>query len=200
MDNYGDIFAMFAGVGIFFGLIVLAIAVFQIVVTWKVFKKAGKQGWEAIVPIYSTWILNEICGLNWWWFLISISGLLVSILRIPGLSQLTSLASLLANVNMAYNLSKKFNKDNGFFIVLALIPVVGYSMLAFDQNANYDANVTVSSNGFFPESNGTNNTNNSNNNSNTTNTTQAGGKFCHNCGAKLDQGSTFCSSCGTKQD
>lgn len=200
MDNYGDIFAMFAGVGIFLGLIVLAIAVFQIVVTWKVFKKAGKQGWEAIVPIYSTWILNEICGLNWWWFLISISGLLVSILRIPGLSQLTSLASLLANVNMAYNLSKKFNKDNGFFIVLALIPVVGYSMLAFDQNANYDANVTVSSNGFFHESNGTNNTNNSNNNSNTTNTTQAGGKFCHNCGAKLDQGSTFCSSCGTKQD
>ena len=195
--NENELVAIFAGFGIFIVLILLAVSVFSIICTWKVFKKAGKQGWEAIVPFYSAWILNEISGLNWWWFLLAISGAIVGVLGIPLLSELAPLAALLANINMAYNLSKKFNKDNGFFVLLALIPLIGYAMLAFDQKANYDANVAVSKNGFFPENNGENNTNNT---TSTTNTNQTSPKFCRNCGAKLESGSTFCSSCGTKQD
>ena len=200
MDNYDGIFAMIAGFGIFVGLIAIAVCVFQIVVTWKVYKKAGKQGWEAIVPFYSTWVLNEIAGLNWWWFLISISGVIVSFLGIPGLSQLSSLASVLANINMCYNVAKKFHKDGGFFVLMALVPVVGYAILAFDDKCVFDSNVEVSNNGFFNSTTSTNNSNTTTNTSATSTTQNAGSKFCHNCGAKLGQDEKFCSSCGTKQE
>ena len=33
-------------------IIMLAVAVFSIVSMWKVFKKAGKEGWAALIPIY----------------------------------------------------------------------------------------------------------------------------------------------------
>ena len=191
-----------AGVGliilfIFLLLIGLAVIVFQLICTWKVYKKAGKAGWEAIVPFYNTWVLNEIAGLNWWWFLISISGVIVAALSIPGLSQLASLASLFANINMSYNLCKKFKKDGGFFVLLALIPVVGYAILAFDQKVVYDSSVEVSNNGFInaTASNGTTSTAN-----NASAKKDANAKFCHNCGAKIDGDSKFCNKCGTNVD
>ena len=198
-DGFEEFFAIFAGVAVFICLIAIAVGVFQIVVTWKVYKKAGKQGWEAIIPFYSTWVLNEIAGLNWWWFLISISGVIVAILGIPGLSQLASLASVLANINMCYNVCKKFNKDGGFFVLLALVPVVGYAILAFDQKCVFDSSVEVSNNGFF---NSTTNTTNNSSNSKSTESSKSSNesKFCHNCGAKLGKTEKFCSSCGTKQD
>lgn len=196
-DNLEEFFAIFAGVFIFVGLIALAIGIFQIIVTWKVYKKAGKQGWESIIPFYSTWVLNEIAGLNWWWFLISISGVIISILGIPGLSQLASLASVLANVNISYNVCKKFKKEGGFFVLLALVPVVGYAILAFDDKCVYDSNVEVSNNGFF---NATAQNTTSTNNTTTSTSSSNESKFCHNCGAKLGKTEKFCSSCGTKQD
>lgn len=196
-DNLEEFFAIFAGVFIFVGLIALAIGIFRIIVTWKVYKKAGKQGWEAIIPFYSTWVLNEIAGLNWWWFLISISGIILSILGIPGLSQLASLASVLANINMSYNVCKKFKKEGGFFVLLALVPVVGYAILAFDDKCVYDSNIEVSNNGFF---NATAQNTTSTNNTTTSTSSSNEFKFCHNCGAKLGKTEKFCSSCGTKQD
>lgn len=199
MEDYENLIAMFAGVGILLLLIVLAVCVFQIIVTWKVYKKAGKQGWEAIIPFYSTWVLNEIAGLNWWWFLISISGVIINILGIPGLSQLASLASLLASINMSYNIAKKFNKDGGFFILLALVPVIGYAILAFNDSCKYDSSIEVSNNGFFNSTN-SNTTSTSTSNNTTSTKTNSDSKFCHNCGAKLGKTEKFCSSCGTKQD
>ena len=52
-------------------LIGLILAVIQLIGKWEIFKKAGRKGWEAIIPLYSTWILmTEVAKLNWWWFLI----------------------------------------------------------------------------------------------------------------------------------
>ena len=35
---------------------------YRVIIRWKIFKKAGKNGWEALIPIYSSWTLFEISG------------------------------------------------------------------------------------------------------------------------------------------
>jgi hypothetical protein len=49
-------------------LFALAIMALYIAGMWKVFEKAGKPGWAAIVPFYNTWILMEVAGRPGWWF------------------------------------------------------------------------------------------------------------------------------------
>ena len=35
---------------------------------WKVFEKAGKPGWAAIIPIYNLYVLVKVSGNAWYWF------------------------------------------------------------------------------------------------------------------------------------
>ena len=41
-------------------LFVLAVAVFSIVIMWRIFEKAGEHGWAAIIPFYQNYILSLI--------------------------------------------------------------------------------------------------------------------------------------------
>ncbi|MFI8379541.1 signal peptidase I [Leeuwenhoekiella sp. NPDC079379] len=45
----------------------LAVQVIHFLGTWKLYKKAGRQAWEAIVPVYNAVILMKIIGRPWWW-------------------------------------------------------------------------------------------------------------------------------------
>ena len=45
--------AAFAGAMIFVALISLAIAVVSIIGMWKMFTKAGEEGWKSIIPVYN---------------------------------------------------------------------------------------------------------------------------------------------------
>ena len=45
-----------------FIVLYLAVIVVMIAGMWKVFQKAGKPGWVAIVPIYNLIVLLEIVG------------------------------------------------------------------------------------------------------------------------------------------
>ncbi len=56
--------ALFGGA---FALVWLAVAVVMIIGWWKIFEKAGKPGWAAIVPIYNIIVLCEIVGRPAWW-------------------------------------------------------------------------------------------------------------------------------------
>jgi hypothetical protein len=44
-------------------LIPLAIGIAMLAGMWKVFAKAGKPGWAAIIPFYNDSVLIDICGL-----------------------------------------------------------------------------------------------------------------------------------------
>ena len=63
-----------AGVGIamllFLTLLYGAILVVIVVSMWKLFKKAGKEGWAALIPIYNTVVLLQIIGRPVWWILL----------------------------------------------------------------------------------------------------------------------------------
>ena len=70
-------------------IIGLAIAIFFIVVMWKVFTKAGQPGWGSLIPIYNIYLMLLIAGKPGWWlilFFVPIANIVVSILVIVGMA------------------------------------------------------------------------------------------------------------------
>lgn len=94
---------------------ILIIGVILIISLWKIFQKAGYQGWEAIVPIYNIYILLKIVGKPWWWLLL---------MCIPYVGLVWQIWS--------YNmLSKSFGKTEGFTAGLVLLPFIFFPILGF---------------------------------------------------------------------
>lgn len=103
-------------------IIMLAVAVFSIVAMWKVFKKAGKEGWAALIPIYNLVVLFQISGIDpkkLLWFLL------------PFIGQIIVFVYLI----MAYiKLAKAFGKSSGFAAGLIFLNVIFMGILAFDDS------------------------------------------------------------------
>jgi len=96
----------------------LAVIVLLVVSMWKVFVKAGRPGWEAIIPIYNMYILaTQIAKLEILWFILTL---------IP-------IANIVAAIKISLVVAEKFGKSQGFGIGLALLPFVFYPMLAFSD-------------------------------------------------------------------
>lgn len=117
-------FALFSGVLIF---IWLAVVIVAIVAMWKVFEKAGVEGWKAIIPVYNSWTLAEIAGKPGWW------GLVPLVYLIPVIGWIFGwIAVLVVYVIIALELAKRFGKDTTFAILwLIIFSLVGMLMLGF---------------------------------------------------------------------
>lgn len=179
-----QIIALTLGIGTLGILLIVAFCIPFVIAEWKLFKKAGKNGWEALIPYYSTWVLIEIAGLNWWYFLIVIVGTILNFLDIEGLGIITNIAGMFINFLIFYNIAKKMKQSEiAFGILGAILPLVtilvfGYSKYTFDNS------IPVSPNGIIGD-----------NNTNQTNTVE---KYCLGCGQKLSDDVKFCKNCGKK--
>jgi len=107
----------------------LAIAIVMLIAEWKMFKKAGKNGWEAIIPIYNLIVLCEITKINPLFCLVLLAS------PIPVVGGLVSLALM---VFIYIRLAQAFGKSNGFVVGLVLLSPIFVSMLAFGKDT-YDA-------------------------------------------------------------
>ena len=124
-----DMFYLSTGVFFIFSFVFwLILLAYKVIIMWKVFQKAGKNGWEAIIPFYNIWTLFEISGYP---------GYLVLFLLIPYVG---FIVLFVFKILAALSLAKKFGKDEGFGICLLwLFSLIGYSILAFGK-AKYDPN------------------------------------------------------------
>lgn len=48
----------------------LAVQVIHFLGTWKLYQKAGRKAWEALVPVYNAVVLTKIINRPWWWVLL----------------------------------------------------------------------------------------------------------------------------------
>jgi hypothetical protein len=103
--------AMGAGMMIVWCAVVLLV----IISMWKIFTKAGKPGWAAIIPIYNLIVLIEICCKPLWWFIL---------LLIPGVN-------LIVIIILYIVLAKCFGKGVGFAIGLLVLPFIFFPILGF---------------------------------------------------------------------
>jgi signal peptidase I len=51
-------------------IFILIIQVIHGLGTWKLYKKAGRQPWEAFVPVYNGVVLMKIINRPWWWVIL----------------------------------------------------------------------------------------------------------------------------------
>ncbi len=117
-------FAALGAMLIVYSIIVIAIAVLQIVAMWKIFTKAGEEGWKAIIPIYNIIILFKISGISPLFVLVYLAAI------IPFVGWIAVLGM---TIYLNYNLSKAFGKDVGFTVGLCLVAPIFYLILGFGK-------------------------------------------------------------------
>lgn len=184
-DAFGVLATTSIGLIVFFGIIAIAFYVVYVIALAKLFKKAGEDGWKAIIPFYNVFVLIQIAGLNWWYFLIAISGTIVNILDIDGLSTVTLLASRIVNAFCFYNIAKKTKQNQtGYAIAAAFVPGIMALVVGLSKSITWDNTISVSPNGPIDANN------------KDSNVPQE--KYCLGCGHKLDNGVQFCKNCGKK--
>lgn len=102
-----------SGLGGFLGYtIVLAIILASM---WRLFTKAGKPGWAALIPFYNIFVLLEIVGRPVWWLVL----------------MLIPFVNVVAAIILANDTSKAFGKGLGTTLLLIFLPFIGYPLLAF---------------------------------------------------------------------
>jgi hypothetical protein len=104
-------------VGLPIGLLVVELALLAMVIVglWKLFEKAGKPGWAAIIPIYNTCMLIDIAGKPIWWILL---------LFIP-------IANLVVIALVMIGLAQNFGRGVGTMVGLILLPMLFMLILGF---------------------------------------------------------------------
>lgn len=131
--------AIFGGLMIVWAIICLAIAIVTIIGMWKVFTKAGEEGWKSIIPVYNIYTLCKIIGVSPWWILIVFGAGVLS--AIPILGILIGLAEMVAAVYFGILVAKStanaFGKDTGFAVGLYFLGPIFYCILGFGK-AKYE--------------------------------------------------------------
>ena len=194
---------LFGGILIVFLLMfimIIPLLVVYFIGLWKLFKKAGVDGWKSLIPFYNTFVLAEISGIGWWYPAIIIGTSILSTTD-SALSVLFSLVSLGANFFIFYNLSKKFHQGVGFAILTTIFSGIMIPILGFSKSFVYDKDVVVSPNGPIDENKNNNANNNYNQNTNTYNSemnNNAESKYCIHCGKEVKTGAKYCSNCGNE--
>jgi len=107
----GGLMAAFAA----YWVLLLLLTIITLWAYWKIFVKAGKPGWAAIIPIYNVIVLLEIVGRPVWW---------VVLLLIP-------FVNIVVYAIVIMDLATSFGKGLGFAIGLLLLPFIFMLILAF---------------------------------------------------------------------
>lgn len=117
-DNYdATATALAAGFSVAYAVIAIIIAVASLVAMWKIFEKAGKPGWAAIIPIYNVYCLFEITfGLGWLFF----------VCFIP-------CVNFIVMIVLCFKLSKAFGQGIGFGFGLLFLNTIFILMLGFGK-------------------------------------------------------------------
>lgn len=136
-------------------LTAFAVSILTIICLWRIFRKAGRQGWPAIIPFYKTYSLYKISWGSGWLFLFeclpcaflfvpvyfffkqSAGSISEDMLSVPVLILVIILAITLSAVALFisiityYKLAKAFGKTGWFTLGLLFMNPLFLAILAF---------------------------------------------------------------------
>ena len=107
-----------------YSLIILAFYVLIIVAQWKIFTKAGQEGWKALIPIYNVVVLYKIIGLSPWLLLLY----LLSVVPVVGW-----IISIALSIVSMVKLAKAFNQSTAFIFGLLFLSPIFQMILGFGK-------------------------------------------------------------------
>ena len=120
--DLGSLFLVLMPFIFVFMLVGLALAALMVVSWWKIFQKAGRPGWAAIVPIYNLVVMFQIVGMSPWL-------ILLALIPVAG-----SLALFIVMIFVNIKIAKAFGQSEGFAVGLILLPIVFVPILAFGKS------------------------------------------------------------------
>ncbi|MBQ8198192.1 MAG: hypothetical protein IJZ76_02045 [Lachnospiraceae bacterium] len=106
-----------AGAMMIYYIILLAVSILSIIGMWKMFAKAGKPGWAAIVPFYNMYCLFEIGWGNGWMFLL---------MFVP-------CVGIVFQIILFFKLASAFGRGVGFGFGLLFLTPIFYMILGFGE-------------------------------------------------------------------
>lgn len=122
----------YEAVGVGLGIAIVVVLIFALIVGaimvvsyWKLFYKAGRPGWPAIVPVYNVIEMLKMCKLSPYYAFILIGAFIPFIGTWVGLG---------FNIFISIFIAKAFGKTPGFTVGLILLPIVFYPILAFGDS------------------------------------------------------------------
>jgi len=117
------------------GIIIFAIiaVIWEIIIEWRIFVKAGEKGWKALIPIYDVITFIKIIDASQStmvvYFVILAASLLSSAFGFGALSGALGIFYMSLNFRMA----KHFGRSDGFAIGAALLWAIFGGILAFSK-------------------------------------------------------------------
>ncbi len=99
---------------------VISVLVFLLILfaTWRIFSKAGRPGWYALIPIFNVYVMLQIVKKPTW---------LTLLFFIP-------YVQLIPQIIISIELGKAFGKSSAFSAIFILILPLGYFIIAFDDS------------------------------------------------------------------
>ena len=116
-----DTNAVSAGLGVFstvFSISIIIIALLVVVAMWRIFAKAGRPGWAALIPIYNVVVLHQIVRKPVWWIVL----------------YFLPVISIVIQIIIAIELGKAFSKSAAFSALFLLLLPIGFFVIAFDKS------------------------------------------------------------------
>lgn len=120
-------------------MIMLIVYVVYVIGMWKVFTKAGEEGWKAIIPIYNMYIMYKISWkTSMFWITLAlavVAGIFNALVTVGAffavLSSLVSIAIIVISIIQLYKLSKAYGYGAGFTVGLIFLPFIFVLILGF---------------------------------------------------------------------
>lgn len=129
--------------------------VLMVIASWRIFKKAGEPGWKSLIPIYNSYILWKIVGMQkWFWIALVVAfvGSLVTSLMgfdsqniennsMTGTNLIACLImmaimifALVLEIMYAVRTAKIFGHGLGYTLGLIFLPNLFWLILAFGSS------------------------------------------------------------------
>jgi hypothetical protein len=117
-------------------IVLLVLLIYNVVLNWIIFTKAGRKGFLSLIPIYSVMVMFDIAGLSKWYILLYVlSGLLTFI---PFIGVLASFVmTFILTSKFCYYLASSFGKSKYFASGIFLLSPVFLSIIAFSKRIEY---------------------------------------------------------------
>ena len=107
-------------VSLVIGLLFIAL---EIIVFWRIFTKAGVEGWKCLIPVYNLIVIAQIAGMNPW---------LLLLMLIPCVGPFVA-------IYMYYKLGCKFgSKVYGILCAIPFTMWIALLMIAFSSSIEYN--------------------------------------------------------------
>ena len=106
--------------------VILILFIYCTITRWIIYKKAGKNGFAAIIPLYRQITMYKVCGL---------SPFLMLLWLIPIFGWIVMfIIAIMKRILLAQN----FGRGGFFGLGILILPPIFYSVLAFNPNIEYE--------------------------------------------------------------